>query len=67
MFFYQLSGYPKGPNTIIVGILAPKAYAIPLLGPFGLSKAQTMGVGSGGAVLNATRETYVKAMPLGPC
>ncbi|CAE7854493.1 ATP6V1D, partial [Symbiodinium microadriaticum] len=26
------------------------------------SSAQTMGVGSGGAVLNATRETYVKAM-----
>ena len=24
-----------------------------------------MGVGAGGAVLNATRETYVKAMPLG--
>ena len=26
---------PKGPSTIIVGIRAPKVYAIPLLGPFG--------------------------------
>ena len=37
---------PKGPSTIIVGILAPKVYTIPLLEPFGSGGLVDVGGGT---------------------